>query len=125
MAICAPSFCNVTHECDFQMDNETLSRIFDGLIPTQREEFLISLAFNLTVVARNTYVAGTDEVDRPRALRGIVEASHKVVGILNSKRDLNGRAFDFFDSLHQTAKHHGCDFELENAISFVLERFPQ
>ena len=83
-------------------------------------KFLIKLTFNLTVVARNTYTAGKDEVDRPKALRGIVEIIHKSIARAQSLSSglFNVAATDFGEVIFGIACTYGCLFELENAIAF-------
>jgi hypothetical protein len=44
--------------------------------------FLARFAFELTILARGTYVAGTDEVAEPVRLRVLNEVQHRVVGQL-------------------------------------------
>lgn len=105
------------------MDSHGLARRHEMMEPANQLKFLLRLSFNLTVVARNTYVAGKDDVDRPKALRGIVEICHKTIGRIESLS--NGEyiipSADFFGSIYGVADIYGCLFELENAIAFSAE----
>lgn len=102
----------------------------DALIMYQNEmsndllaRYLVDFAFNLTIMARNTYVAGSDEVDRPTALRGIVEISHRVLGralhVINNAERISTDVF--VNALYGLAANYGCVFELENAVVFSFE----
>lgn len=50
--------------------------------PFQRRVFLCYLAHELTICARSTYEAGTDQVVEPSVLRGYNELQHRVTASL-------------------------------------------
>ena len=59
-----------------------------GLSRDEKALFLARLALELSVSARSTYVAGSDEVENPRRLRSFNELQHRVLG--NEVGLLNG-----------------------------------
>lgn len=87
--------------------------------------FLIELAFNLSITARNTYQIGSDDVKNPKALRGINEIIHRV---LSQARNISYNTNNKYQSdifikiIFEIAINYGCIFELENAIIFSIEK---
>ncbi len=108
------------------MGKEILLGIQERLSGEQLAKFLVRFAFNLTVVARNTYVTGSDMVDKPKALRGINEIEHRVLGRALHVWDDTWRndPDTFGDMIFELANIYGCVFELENAIAFSAENIP-
>jgi hypothetical protein len=105
------------------MHSKTTAELYETMEPEAQLKHLLRLSFNLTVVARNTYAAGANDVDRPKALRGIVEICHKVLGRIQS---ISNGGFsvpitDFWSSIYAVAEIYDCLFELENAVAFSFE----
>ena len=86
-------------------------------------KFLVRLAFNITITARATYGTEVDAVDRPSALKGLNEVSHRVVArAMHVMNDSCGQPAEAFaDVISEIAKHYGCVPELENAVAFASE----
>jgi len=105
------------------MEAVQLHDLENKLSREQLVRFLMRFAFNLTVVARNCYQVGGDDVEKPKALRGINEMEHRVLSY--ARHMLNGTQGCPYSSLAsqvvELAKLYGCTFELENALSFSLE----
>lgn len=86
--------------------------------------FMVSLGFNLTITARNTYKVSSDEVESPFRLRGINEIEHRVLSRAAHLLDgtANGSLESFVMQIINLANHYGCQLELNNAVEFTLER---
>lgn len=55
---------------------------YSRLTSDRQIRVLANYAHNLTVVARGTYVPGTEDIDDPRRLRMLNELQHRVTGHL-------------------------------------------
>ncbi|MTV37560.1 hypothetical protein [Duganella radicis] len=106
------------------MINDDASMI-EAMPINERARYLNSLAFHLTVVARNTYVPAENAVERPVALRGVVEISHRVLSrVLTLQRGEDIVSADsFLTMLFGLAQIYDCVFELENALAFSAESY--
>jgi hypothetical protein len=63
---------------DFELEGDWLV-----LLEARRKSlFLTSLAHTLTIIARDTYEAQTEEVEKPRQLRCINEVQHRLLACL-------------------------------------------
>ncbi len=65
------------------MDRHQVKKAYVALPAPSQIALLARLAHELTVCARDTYVAGTDDVRDPTRLRAFNECQHRVVGHLN------------------------------------------
>ena len=66
-----------------------------SITPDQKIRFLARLSFEITIAARHTYEAGTDDLTNPRQLRRINEILHRVTACLSQL--LAGTCKDGFD----------------------------
>lgn len=88
-------------------------------------KFLVCFSFNLTITARSTYAIDETAVDRPFALKGLNEISHRVLAcIMHSLDDTWVQSPEsFWNLIFQLAKHYECVGELEDALNFSAERY--
>ncbi len=83
-----------------------------ALTRNSRLLFLVDLAWELTVHARGTYVAGTEEVAKPQKLRTFNEIQHRVLGHLRHlmyDQDQRYPEPEFFDVICAAADEVGMD----------------
>ena len=107
------------------MTQEELLVFYDRLhSPEQRVQFLLTLAFKLTISARETYEFQSTNVVEPTRLRGINELQHRIVG--QASRILgNGHLFPndvLIIGLFEAAKAYGCMSDLDFASSSAAGR---
>jgi hypothetical protein len=57
---------------------------FSGLSRDNKIRFLSRLAFELTIVARDTYVPQSEELSRPAHMRAINELQHQILSYLSA-----------------------------------------
>ncbi len=62
---------------------DTEAAWIDGLNLDQKLRFLARLSFEVTIAGRNSYEAGTDELENPRQLRRVNEIQHRVAACLS------------------------------------------
>lgn len=66
---------------------------FSKMTEEEQGRFLATLAHEITIVARGTYVPGTEEVADPPRLRRLNEVQHLVVGQLIKLLDKNPKRY--------------------------------
>jgi len=59
----------------------------DGLSLEFQLRFLARLSFELTIVGRSSYEAGTDDLEHPQQLRKVNEIQHRVTACLSQLLD--------------------------------------
>ena len=64
------------------MELDSMISIFSSLETEGQVSVLAMLAFELTILARNTYVVGSEAVSQPKQLRVYNEMQHKLLGHL-------------------------------------------
>ena len=62
------------------MNAEAATALYSSLNRAAQVKLLCRFGFNLTVVARDTYEVGTEELIDPRRLRQINEVQHQIFG---------------------------------------------
>lgn len=105
------------------MTQEELLVFYDRLhSPEQQVQFLLALAFKLTISARDTYEVQSTNVVEPTRLRGINELQHRIVG--QASRILGNRHLYPNDvliiGLYETAQTYGCMSDLDFASSSAI-----
>jgi hypothetical protein len=60
------------------MGPDNVIEAFANLQASDQIRFLVRLSWELTLVGRNFYVVGTDELTEPRALRTLNELQHQI-----------------------------------------------
>lgn len=109
------------------MSKKSFLKLNHDLCDSKLTILLTSLAFNLTIVARNTYVVDSDSIANPKGLRGINEICHKVLSRALSVWAGAWRHTPeaFCDLIFEMANTYGCFNELEAAIAFATENWEQ
>lgn len=82
--------------------------------------FLASVALMLTICARDTYEAGTDEVLEPRRLRAYNELLHRVISTLRSH--LRGEKGYSTETVIEMMQAFGNKNREVNAIEWALRK---
>ena len=105
------------------MNHSSLSDVMNRLSDEELPKFLVRFAYNLTVVARNTYVAGGNTLEKPTAMRGLNEIAHRVLAY--ALHAFNAKQVqlpdEFAQKIFALAELYDCVFELESAVAFSLE----
>src|SRR5258708_40232268 len=68
----------------FRMKTLDSVQSFSQMTKDHKTRFLCRLAFELTIVARETYIPQTEELSHPAHLRAINELLHRILGYLNA-----------------------------------------
>jgi hypothetical protein len=68
----------------FKMKTMDPVQSFSQMTKDDKTRFLCRLAFELTIVARDTYIPQTEELSHPAQLRAINELQHRILGYLNA-----------------------------------------
>jgi len=91
--------------------------------PQQLMQFVVLLAFEVSITARATYVQGSTEVLWPTALRGLMEINHRILGWTRDLlREAEGRSVETcVVQLYELARDYDCADEFNCAISYALE----
>ena len=66
------------------MKVEEIKDLFSDLSDIEKANFLARLAFELTIVARETYEVGTDNLEFPQEMRIINEIQHRILNYLSA-----------------------------------------
>jgi hypothetical protein len=85
-----------------------------------RAALLARIAFELTICARDTYEAGTENVLDPRLLRAYNELLHRVTSAVVSH--LSGIAGYSFESILEMLRSFGVRHNRVNEMEWVLNR---
>lgn len=85
---------------------------------------LARIAHNLTVSARSTYIAGTEDIAEPRVLRAYNELLHRVTSSVRSHVDnTSGMPFEaVLQMMHDFGKNHNRSSEMDWVLKFSMER---
>jgi hypothetical protein len=95
-------------------------------LTTERKARLLGrLSFELTIAARDTYVAGSEDVAAPAQLRAFNEIQHRVAGCLQEL--LSGRSTDIWiwPAISEFASRAGCEGQLIQACRKALDSLPE
>ncbi len=82
--------------------------------------FLAVLGHELTIAARNSYRAGTEELDKPRQLRQINEVQHRVLACLS--QSLSGHCDSSFQEAIADYVLNQEDLELAQLLGYAWSR---
>jgi hypothetical protein len=93
---------------------------FSKMTEEEQGRFLATLAHDITIVARGTYVPGTEEVADPPRLRRLNEAQHLVVGQLIKVLNRNKKRYPDDVLIHGFWEYN--DPDLVWAFSQALNR---
>jgi len=66
------------------MNTKEALEIFSDLSSEEKANFLARLAFELTIMARDTYEVGTDDLTNPKLMRSINEIQHRILSQLSA-----------------------------------------
>ncbi|WP_426107482.1 hypothetical protein [Massilia sp. TSP1-1-2] len=104
--------------------NHVMTHFQEFLESEHAFDFLINLAFDLTISARETYVAGQETVESPVALRGLNEINHRVLSRAMSVLDDSWKHTPaaFCEMIFGIAKSYGCVENLEVALNMSFEK---
>lgn len=103
---------------------DSLVSLFQKLPSSQKALFLSVIAHNLTILARDTYVAGTDAVADPKRLKAFNELQHKLMGqLLAILLDEENRYPDdvFFAMVFDMATQSGLTAELNHSAKEAID----
>ncbi len=97
-----------------------IAKAVDVLSHGQQRRFLAGLAQAFTVAARDTYVAGSEDVQAPRGLRAYIEMQHRITACLADK--LNGESHDIWtwSYLAECAEGYSCEAAVLGACARAL-----
>ena len=97
------------------MDIRHAIAVFHNYSPKEKTDFIISLAYSLTILARDTYEVGGDGLVEPTRLKIINEIQHRVTHFLIAlTRDSPERYSD--DILMKIILEHPEDTELQRQV---------
>lgn len=110
------------------MDVDGTISCFKALTTDQQAKFLVFLAWELTVVAREAYGADETEIGKPTLLRTINELQHQILGHLQKVLLGSGERFPddvLLKVLFQISESAGHERYLKSALEVVLRRVAQ
>jgi len=95
------------------------------LTSESKARLLGRMSFELTVAARDTYVAGGEDVAAPAQLRAFNEIQHRVPACLLDL--VNGRGTDIWiwPTIAEFASRAGCESQLLQACRNALDSIPE
>jgi hypothetical protein len=94
---------------------------FSRMSSENKIRFLCRLAFELTVVARDTYIPQTEDISHPAHMRALNELQHRILGYLNALTFDDPRRYPD-DVLIAIILEAGKDEEQRQRIHEVFER---
>lgn len=101
------------------MNTTQASKIFSAYTRQEQIDFLSLLAFELTIIARDTYEAGQEGLTNPARLRRINEVQHSITGqLLNLLKNDPHRYPD--DALMQIILEQPDDAELQGHLELAF-----
>src|SRR5690242_18271076 len=89
--------------------------------PVQKRTFLLRLAHELTIVARDTYEAGTERVTNAPRLRALNEIQHRILGFLIALTNDDPRRYPD-EVLAAILLDGGADPELQRQLEQAFDR---
>jgi hypothetical protein len=96
---------------------------FAAMAPDVKASFLAKLAFELTIVARDTYEVGGSGLTDPEKMRDMNEVQHRILGFLSALLRSDTKRYPD-DVLVQIVLEHpddpGLHRQMSNAFSRVL-----
>jgi hypothetical protein len=66
------------------MNTKEVTEFFAGLSDQEKAAFLCRLAFEMTIVARETYEAGSEGLEDPILMRSVNELQHRILSHASS-----------------------------------------
>ena len=106
------------------MDCDIAKGRFVSLAEDRKKLVLASLAHQLTIYARDTYVADSDLGGRFLRLRAFNEIQHQVTSQLHGKL-IGAKTYPddvLMDIVFEVAQRGGCERDLLGALDWALER---
>lgn len=106
------------------MTCEEILLVYADFSVDEKKYFLSSLAFQLTILARDAYVDDAKNPTNPRLLSTINEIQHKILGHVLHLFKENSKHYPdevLFKTLFQTADCHGYLEVLQIAFSLVVQ----
>jgi hypothetical protein len=91
-----------------------------SLSPTERTAILARIASELTICARDTYEAGTENILEPQVLRAYNELLHRVTGAVVSH--ISGTDGISLESILEMMREFGARQNRVKEIEWVLSR---
>lgn len=89
--------------------------------PQEQTDFLVHFAHALTILARDTYEVGTEDVANPSRLRRINELQHRITSFLLALRRNEARRYPD-EVLGRMLLEHPDDPELQRQLEETVDR---
>jgi hypothetical protein len=104
------------------MTSRDFRNLYLSLSDPEKLRLLARVAFNLTIDARDTYVAGSEEIADPVRLRRFNELQHRLLSRVSSMAERNPTTAEdeehFVDFLLEGAKEARAGFSLREAMEW-------
>ncbi len=95
--------------------------LFSGYAPEEKANFLLRMAHELTILARDTYEVGTEGITHPGRFRTINEIQHRLTSFLIALRGNDARRYPD-DILIRLLLEHDEDAELQRQLRRAFDR---
>ena len=95
------------------------------LTPERKARLLGRLSFELTIAARDTYVADSEAVGVPPQLRAFNEIQHRVTSCLLELMSGRGTDIWIWPAISEFASRAGCEGQLVQACRKALDSVPE
>lgn len=111
------------------MNTKEVKEFFANLPDKEKAAFLSSLAFEFTILARETYQVGAEGLDDPALMRAVNEIQHRILGYasqLLGSENSRDHSLKFEPVLWQMifdANNKELKKMSESAVSHVLTKF--
>ena len=103
------------------MNLEDIAKAATQFSPEQKRRLLARLSFELTIVARDTYVPSSEDIAAPQQLRSFNEIQHRVTSCLLELLDNRGDDLWIWPVISEFAEATGCGAAVSVACFRALD----